>query len=381
MVSRSQKKGLQIPFSKRHPAIDAMRGLVMVLMALDHVSHVINAGRYVSDSAAWYVKGSTIPAIQFLMRWVTHICAPTFLFLAGFVLVLSVARRQSNGEPNFSIDTYLLKRGTFIFLLDPLWMSIVFGEGILLQVLYAIGASFCCMTFLRRIGDVSLLAFCLALFLFSQLLVSLSLWSGGGQMTRIIGALLITGGPVAQHVYVLYSLLPWLAYMILGWIFGKFSLQKTNFELISFLLKMGVVSLLVFVAVRGLNGYGNMGLLRDDLSLLQWLHVSKYPPSLSFAALELGLMFFLMALFYSWYNNRPEATLNPLLVFGRTPLYFYVIHVHLITIVAWLFGKQKAASLSETFVATVLVLVMLYPLCRWYLATKKNHPNGILRYL
>ena len=381
MDSHLQKNDPQIPFPGRHPAIDAMRGLVMVLMALDHVSHVINAGRYVTDSAAWYAKGSTIPAIQFLIRWATHICAPTFLFLAGFVLALSVARRQSIGESNRRIDTNILERGAFIFLLDPLWMSMVFGKGIMFQVLYAIGASFCCMTFLRRIGDRSLLVFCLALFLFSQMLVSLSLWSGGGQMTRIIGAFLITGGPVTKHVYVLYSLLPWLAYMILGWIFGKFSLQKTNFELISFFLKTGVVSLLVFVAVRGSNGYGNMGLLRDDLSLLQWLHVSKYPPSLAFATLELGLMFLLMALFFTWYNNRPEATLNPLLVFGRTPLFFYVIHVHLITGFTWLFGMQKAASIAETFVATMLVLVMLYPLCRWYSATKKNHPNGILRYL
>ena len=111
----------------RLPAIDAMRGIVMVLMAMDHASHVFNAGRYARDSSIWYPPGSEIPAAQFLTRWVTHLCAPTFLFLAGFVLALSVAKRQARGDPERTIDGDMIKRGIFILLLDPLWMSFGFG--------------------------------------------------------------------------------------------------------------------------------------------------------------------------------------------------------------------------------------------------------------
>ena len=147
----------------RLPAIDAMRGIVMVLMAMDHASHVFNAGRYVRDSFVWYRAGSEIPAAQFLTRWVTHLCAPTFLFLAGFVLALSVAKRQARGDPERAIDGDMIKRGIFILLLDPLWMSFGFGEGTVLQVLYAIGASLCCMALLRRLGARGLFAITLVL--------------------------------------------------------------------------------------------------------------------------------------------------------------------------------------------------------------------------
>jgi uncharacterized membrane protein len=196
----------------RLPAIDTMRGIVMVLMAMDHASHAFNAGRYARDSIAWYQPGSEIPAAQFLTRWVTHLCAPTFLFLAGFVLVLSVTRRQARGEPERAIDRDIFIRGIFILLLDPLWMSFGFGEGTIFQVLYAIGASFCCMVLLRRLGMVILLFIGLGLFLFGEALAEPALWAGGGQRPGPIGALLVTGLGTVKGVFVLYPLLPWLAY-------------------------------------------------------------------------------------------------------------------------------------------------------------------------
>jgi hypothetical protein len=132
-MSNSQYKEPKMPLKERLTAIDAMRGLVMILMALDHASHAFNAGRYVTDSAGWYVPGSEIPAAQFMIRWVTHLCAPTFLFLAGFVLALSVARRQTHGESDRTLDGFLIKRGIFIILLDPFWMSRGFGAGIIFR--------------------------------------------------------------------------------------------------------------------------------------------------------------------------------------------------------------------------------------------------------
>ncbi|MDH3829516.1 MAG: heparan-alpha-glucosaminide N-acetyltransferase domain-containing protein, partial [Desulfobacterales bacterium] len=313
----------------RLPAIDTMRGIVMVLMAMDHASHVFNAGRYTRDSFSWYPAGSEIPAAQFITRWVTHLCAPTFLFLAGLVLALSVAKRQARGDPERTIDADIIKRGIFILLLDPLWMSFGFGEGTILQVLYAIGVSLCCMVLLRRLGTRSLFVMGLGFLFFGEALWGLAVWAGDGQRSGLLGKFLVTGGAVTKGIYVLYPVIPWLAYMILGWACGKHMLKNNTFNPVRCFTIAGTLSLLAFFIVRGFNQYGNMLLYRYENSPLQWLHVSKYPPSLTFSALELGLMFLILAFLFAWYRNRNASAANPLQVFGRTPLFFYIIHVHL----------------------------------------------------
>ena len=372
------RKADRIP---RLPAIDSMRGIVMVLMALDHASHAFNAGRYVKDAHLWYPAGAEIPAVQFFVRWVTHLCAPTFLFLAGFVLALSVARRLARGEPQRSIDGDMIKRGIFIMLLDPLWMRFGFGEGIVLQVMYAIGASFCMMIPLRRLGMRSLLAIGLCLFVFGEGLAGLALWADVDQRPGLISTFLVTGGVVTKGVYVLYPLLPWLAYMLLGWVCGRYMLANNDFNPIRFFTKAGVFSLIAFLIVRGFNQFGNMWLYRYDDSIPQWLHVSKYPPSLSFAALELGIMFLMLAVLFAWYRKRKPSPANPLQVFGRTPLFFYVLHVHLLAVIAWSLKLHRAGGLVETGLATLAVLLVFYPFCRIYDRLKRARPKSLLRYL
>lgn len=365
----------------RLSAIDTMRGIVMVLMAMDHASYAFNAARYASDSYMWYPAGAEIPAAQFLTRWVTHLCAPTFLFLAGFVLALSVARRQARGEPERGIDRDIFIRGIFIVLLDPFWMSIGFGGNMTFQVLYAIGASFCLMVPLRRLGPVVLCLICFGLFFFGEGLAQLAVGSGDGQQQGPFGVLLITGLQKVMGVFVLYPLLPWLAYMLIGWVCGKVMLSQEPFYPVRFFTMAGVISLIVFLIVRGFNHYGNMWLYRYDYSIPQWLHVSKYPPSLSFAALELGLMFLILAFLFAWYRNRKPSPAHPLQVFGRTPLFFYVIHVHLLAAASWLLNMHQTGGLTETYLATVAALLVLYPLCRWYGHLKQAHPQSLLHYL
>jgi uncharacterized membrane protein len=365
----------------RLPAIDTLRGIVMVLMAMDHASHVFNAGRYAGDSYMWYPAGSEIQAAQFLTRWVTHLCAPTFLFLAGLVLALSVAKRQARGEPKRTIDGDIIRRGIFILLLDPLWMSFGFGKDTVLQVLYAIGVSLCCMVLLRRLGVRGLFAIGLGLLFFGEALVRLAIWAGDGQRSGLLGTFLVTGGAVTKGIYVLYPVIPWLAYMILGWVCGKQMLKNNSFNPVRCFTIAGALSLLAFFIFRGFNQYGNMLLYRYDNSLLQWLHVSKYSPSLTFSALELGIMFLILAFLFAWYRNRNASAANPLLVFGRTPLFFYIIHVHLLAAAAWVLNLQRAGGLIETYIATVVALLVLYPLCRWYGRVKQARPKRFLRYL
>lgn len=365
----------------RLPAIDAMRGIVMVLMTVDHASAAFNAGRYVTDSFIWYQAGSQIPPAQFLTRWVTHLCAPTFLFLAGFVLALSAAGRQARDVSEHTIDRSMLIRGIFILLLDPLWMSIGFGGIMIFQVLYAIGASFCLMAFLRRFGAVKLLLIGLGLIFLGEKLVQMAVWVGGGTQAGPAGVLLITGLRKVMGIFVLYPLLPWLAYMVLGWVCGKHLMGKDAFYPVRFFSFAGGASLAVFFIIRGLNKYGNMLLFRYDLSILQWLHVSKYPPSLSFAALELGLMSLILAWLFAWYRSRKPFAANPLQVFGRTPLFFYLIHVHLLGAASLLLNMHQSGGLTATFIAATAALLALYPLCRWYGRIKRDHPKSVLGYL
>jgi len=353
----------------------------MILMTVDHASHAFNAGRYTADAAAWYVPGSEMPAAQFMIRWVTHLCAPAFIFLAGFVLALSVARRLQAQSSGANVDRFILKRGVFILLLDPIWMSIGFGRTMLFQVLYAIGGGFCCMALLRRINPRILLAVAVAMFGLMEVPARLMDWRHAGRFLETTAAFLFTGGRVAERIYVLYPLLPWLAFMLLGWSFGCLYRQRPGrFGFYSF-LATGAACLAVFMVVRALNGYGNMGLYRDDATLLQWLHVSKYPPSLSFASLELGILFVLLAVLHRYGRRRSFSPWNPINVFGRTPLFFYLLHVHLLVAAAWLLGLHHAGGLTETFLAALATLTVLYPLCSSYWKLKGRYPSGVLSYI
>ncbi|MEN8145902.1 MAG: hypothetical protein ABFS14_13265, partial [Gemmatimonadota bacterium] len=139
----------------------------------------------------------------------------------------------------------------------------------------------------------------------------------------------------------------------------------------------------LFLALRALNEFGNMRLLRLDGSLLQWLHVSKYPPSLTFTALELGIMALILALLF----RRQEAlgqrvkTRGPVLVFGQTAFFFYVAHIFFLEISSRMLGVQQQLGLAESTIATILVLGLLYPVCLWYRGYKSSHPRSFARYL
>jgi uncharacterized membrane protein len=362
-------------------ALDWMRGLVMVLMTVDHASEMFNSGRLVTDAFFLYKPGTPLPVAQFLVRWVTHLCAPTFVFLAGASLALSTTKRLRAGESEASIDRGILVRGLLIAALDPLWMSWVFTPGsILLQVLFAIGTSFICMVPLRRLGSGPLACLALGLMLFSEAIIGVLLRQFVGTMPLPI-ALLLSGG-IFGKLIVGYPLFPWLAIMMLGWIFGRLLLRPQPAPIVSQWLRAGgLLALSIFAMVRGMNGYGNLLLLRDDRSLVQWLHVSKYPPSLSFYTLELGLMALLLSLLFLWQQRQKVGPSSLLLVLGQAAFFFYLLHGHLLFLAAWSLGVLHQRGLPETFIAAAVVIGSLYPCCRWYRGYKKAHPNGWARYV
>lgn len=359
-------------------ALDVMRGVVMVLMTLDHASGAFNAGRLVRDAARRYEPGVALDPVQFGLRWVTHLCAPTFLFLAGVALALSVARK-ADAAPG-AIDRDLAIRGLSIAAVDPLVISWFWGgDLVLLQVMYAIGASFLLMIPLRRLPAWGALGVGLALAVGGEALVDGVRALGDGDSA--LGTLLVHGGRL-PGVIVAYPAVHWLGVMLLGWAAGGYLRHAPDPDTVARrALAVALVALGVFAIVRGLDGYGNMGLPRDVHTVVRWLNVSKYPPSLSYLALELGVMGVGLGGLFTWEARRsgPPPVDHPLVVVGQTALFFYIVHVPLLETAAWALDLHRAGGLGLTAVATIGALVALYPLCRAYRSLKRAHPGSVLR--
>ena len=423
-------------------AIDWMRGLVMVLMAIDHASLAYNGGRLGDDS--WYAHepGSALPAAQFFTRWITHLCAPTFVFLAGTALALSYERRRLAGARDRDLDRHLFKRALVILAFELLWWA-----PFSLQVLFAIAMGLICMIPLRRLSTRTLLiAALLILFLYEAVFWGIMHLGGitadmirevtkipmpdedfdpeamseAAAQVRSLGwmsvfnpffhpGLFVRVGPIS--LWVQYPFVPWLGMMILGWLLGRYVVQqsvssmpspdvvrgstidvpagvpagtsRSSMSVERLLVMSGLLALGLFVLFRAWNGYGNMLLLREDFSLVQWLYVSKYPPSLTYALLELGLMALILSGFFRYQRNLtvPIRNRNPLLVFGQTAFFFYLIHMHILIFSGLALGMFMQQGLGAAYLAALGVLILLYPVCLWFRRFKARRPKGWVRYI
>ncbi len=373
------------PKSKRIASIDWMRGLVMIFMVLDHVSMVYNANHIGSDSAAKYIVGTPLPALEFFSRWITHLCAPVFVFLAGTALAISVERKVAKGVDSRQIDKDILFRGAFIALLDPTVISFFSGK-ITIQVLYAIGVAMMCMAFFRRLSSSVLIIAVISWFVFGEFLTIQNWPPAVGNSASIIEALLYSTYS-SPNMVIMYPLLPWLAMMISGWVFGRYLLDyregKAAISPVKLLFTLGMASLLAFVVIRYFNGYGNMLLYRGDNSWQQWLHVSKYPPSASFTTLELGLMFVIMGAMFYLEPIIGVRQNGVLLVFGQTAMIFYLVHRIILTGSGTYGGLRNITDLDTSYIITIVFLALLYPFCLWYREFKARNITRIwwLKYL
>ena len=366
----------------RIATIDWMRGLVMLLMVIDHASMAFDAS-HLSEDSAMYPEAATmaLPAAEFFTRWITHLCAPTFLFLAGTALALSIERRVAKGANAWEIDKNILMRGAIIALLDPTIVSLGSGRWTF-QVLLAIGLSMMCMAPLRRLPSWALLGLGLGWFAFGELVTGW-VWHPPGPSSIPAALTVATYGN--STMVIKYPLFPWLAMMVLGWVFGRhlihFGLGKTRRAPADVLRSAGAASLVVFAIVRHTAGYGDMFLHRADNSWQQWLHVSKYPPSLTYATLELGLLCIL-----SWRSSRSSGASD----FDRTAS-------------SSCSGKPRCSSTSSivsrsrcprpTSVSAAPGISrppmpwrwwrswLLYPACLWYRGFKAAHPDSFLKYI
>jgi uncharacterized membrane protein len=349
-------------------------------MVIDHASMAFD-GKHVAEDSALYANAVTaLPGGEFFTRWITHLCAPTFVFLAGTALALSVERRAVKGASGWQIDKSILTRGAFIALLDPTVISLGSGRWTF-QVLFAIGLSMICMAALRHLPSWALFGFGVGWLALGEIPTNWA-WRPPGSASPLAAFTVATYG--SDSMAIKYPLLPWLAMMVLGWVFGRcmnlyvMGKSKVSPQTVLWLASLPVLTL--FFVVRECQGYGDMFLPRADNSWQQWLHVSKYPPSLSFSALELGLLCLCLASLMALEPLIGVRQNGVLLVFGQTAMFFYLVHRLILEVPATYFGLRGTGNLATTYIVSGVLLVGLYPCCRWFRGLKATHPDSLLKF-
>ena len=365
--------------------IDFTRGIVMAIMAWDHVSGFWNWYHHGGEG----VMGQMPPFVNitwFLLRFVSHYCAPTFIFLAGTVLALSTVKRLGRGESQMDITLRMMQRGVILLLLEAFIVAPAFGSSsFYFGVIACIGVCFIIFSVLRRLPPIVVLALSLVIVLNHQFLsldwIPDDTW-WGWYLRVIIHEPNHDWPPFTG----LYPVIPWLGVMGLGWSFGTFlsGWEHSRIqELKPYLTATGVISLVSWFVVRLVNGYGNLLPRRGD-TLVDWLYVSKYPPSLAFLLWTLGGMCLMMALGVHL-QDRPhfgQGATGVILALGRTPLFFYLSHL-------WLYRMRLPGAarplfslpLFPTLVFWLLGILVLWRLCLRYEVLKRNYPTSILQYI
>lgn len=374
----------------RVPSIDILRGLVMVLMALDHVRD------FFTDVRHDPLDLSQTSAPLFLTRWITHFCAPTFVLLAGVSAYL-LSRRCSRAE----LSRFLFTRGLWLVLLEVTLVSLVwtfnvrYDHGLFLQVIWAIGVSMMVLALLVHLPLRAIAVFSLVVICGHNLLDGIAPQSFGAWAP--LWSLLHVFGPI-PHVFVAYPLIPWIAVISLGFCIGAI-FELAPLQRVRRFAWLGVASLVTFVVLRATNAYGDPSAWTLQSSpletLLSFVNVHKYPPSLDYLLITLGTGCLLLAAFDSARGRFSEV----LRTFGRVPLFFYVLHVALAHLAAGVIGlatgfgtalltadfmlvpQQWGFGLPVVYLAWLLVVATLYPACRWFAAVKRRRSDWWLSYL
>ncbi len=369
--------------------IDFARGIVMAIMAWDHVSSFWNEFHHGSEG----VLGQAPPFLNltwFLERFVSHVCAPSFIFLAGTVLALSAVKRLARGESQTDMTLHLIKRGIVLIILEPLLVSSAFGTSkFYFGVIACIGVSLIIFSVFRRLPPTVILAVSLIIvlnhnFLSLNFIPTDTAW---GWYARVI----IHEPNFEWWPYFgLYPIIPWIGVMGLGWTFGSLLASMDPERIMKLkvpLATTGVASIALFFVVRWMNGYGNL-LRRWGNTVIDWLYVSKYPPSIAFLLWTLGRMCIFLALGMAL-QNRPKfgkGITGIILAFGRNPLFFYLTHLGLyrLRLPTGLRPEPKSPlfplEMWQTFLFWIVGLLILWQLCLRYEKLKRAYPR-FLQYI
>jgi uncharacterized membrane protein len=363
--------------------IDYTRGIVMAIMAWDHVSGFWNRYHLGGEGVMGSMR-TPYNTTWFLARYISHYCAPTFIFLAGTVLAYSTIKRQLKGDSELDISIRMIIRGIILLIAEVLIVSPAFGTPWLyFGVIACIGVCFIIFSLVRKLPLWLVLGLSLFIvlnhgFLNLDFIPNDVPW---GHYLRVI----IHEPNFNMRPYVgLYPIIPWIGVMGIGWTFGTLLSTYPKEKILTLrkpLSLVGVLSIILFFIVRIVNNYGNL-LPRLGWSLIDVLYVSKYPPSLAFILWTLGGMCLFMAYGLKIQDSNGYQGLHgAILQFGRTPLFFYLTHLWLYRLRLPNTERLFFMPMVPTLAFWVLGLFVLYELCKRYEVIKRNHPKSILQYI
>jgi uncharacterized membrane protein len=402
--------------TSRIDSIDVLRGLVMIWMMLDHTRDFVHFSAFTVNPTDLTQTNTAL----FLTRWITHFCAPVFVFLAGTSIYLQLTRGKSKG----SLSKFLLTRGLWLIVLEftvvrfgvcfNLDYSFLAG----LQVIWVIGVSMILMAGLIHLPLLINAAIGLILIAGHNLLdgVQVTSWRGPGTpvpsffeklwivLHQPFEAFPLLGDRV---LFLVYPLVPWVGVMAVGYAFGWVYRQDAARRR-KLLLLLGATTIALFVLVRFTNLYGDPSPWARQqgvgFTILSFVNTTKYPPSLLFLLMTLGPAFLVLVLFeQAGVGNGLLGRLRDALVtFGRVPLFFYLLQwpaAHLISIgvhaavgkpVRWLFRNPLdfenvpaniGFDLWAVYACWLVGVALLYPLCKWFAGVKQRRKDWWLSYL
>ncbi len=380
----------------RIESIDVLRGIVMVIMALDHTRDLFHPTAWTDDPLN---LATTTPAL-FLTRWITHFCAPIFVFLSGTSIYLQ-SLRKSKAE----LSSFLLKRGLWLIVAEVLIVSLGISflpyNFILLQVIWAIGVSMVLMAAVIRLPFRAILLLGLLIVLGHNALDSIEAapdFNPGIWWELLHHARDPVYFYAENRVLVIgYPLLPWPGVMMLGYCLGRlftsdFPVEKRR----QWLMVLGGALLLGFVILRFANVYGDpypWSIQKDSLTtFLSFMKVHKYPPSLLYLCVTIGPGLLALAAL----ENIRNGFMDILKTYGRTAFFYYLIHwyiLHTLRLIVFFASGHTLAdalpslttipvlgvlpgegySLPVVYAVWFVVVASLYPVCRWYDAYKTSH--------
>lgn len=363
-----------------HPP-DALRGLIIVLMALDHANYFIaqkhSSGEY--WGGPFPVHNSALP---FLTRLVTHLSAPGFFFLMGVGMLLFTKARSQDGWRNWKITHHFWIRGGILILLQLLVINNIWKAGpfsfpkIYIGVLIALGGTMILGSLFTQLTSTALLILTMGLLIGIELLhPDPNLWNALSRDPLNL-TFMRSGG--TEAFWSNYPILPWLELVIFGMAFGHW-LRKDQIKAYKKGLWLGIALLLLFVILRSMNGFGNIR-PRPGNGWIDFLNVVKYPPSMTFIFLTMGINL-IMLWGFSRTGKIIETASGLLVTYGSVPLFAYVVHLLLYMLIGRLVSPH-GISISAMYPYWILGLVILYPLCIWYGKFKqKRPPSSFWRFL
>ncbi|HJW17645.1 MAG TPA: heparan-alpha-glucosaminide N-acetyltransferase domain-containing protein, partial [Flavisolibacter sp.] len=386
---------------KRITSIDITRGIVMVIMALDHVRDLMHVDSITQSPT----NLQTTTPILFFTRWITYLCAPAFVFLAGTSAYLSLTRSKNVRESR----NFLFKRGFYLILLDLIIvdLALFFDPGyhtILFEVIAAIGFGFIILGLLynasaKTVGIMGLLILCCHNLI---PLIPLSQNSTGQTVLNLLFNQTAIPLPGNRVFVMAYPPIPWVGIMLIGFAIGGSFVwpAKKRQDLFTWL---AIVALVTFVILRFINVYGDPAIWSSQktvmFTFLSFMNVTKYPPSLLFCLVTLGIMFFMIVV-----SEGSTGKVGKILaVYGKVPLFYFLVHFFLIHLLllgllllqgfTWdqmnftsgTFGRPgqipSGIQLWAIYLIWIGVVIMLYKPCLWFGKYKAANRYWWLKYI